>query len=357
MLLHRYAMMTFPVAIPSVARWGYVTAEGVGVYVNAVQGANEPPAQTSPGIKIALPQALPVASPTQVLLHAEAPTDFEVVEPYQMRVAEEPRQSAERALSEMAAILGILAETQWTLASPRPYLMVSAETDEERALVRQTKRLILPRHKVSPPYRGQRLSQSLDVARILADRIDGVLLLGAAQRAGHGIGKLHELFRVLENGFGCAGGQLVGPLTSFLATYPWDLGYSRSEVRDWVYELRHPATHADLARSTRIAHDSDVERHLFRIEQAAYDVLFNKSTWNRSDAGRTMRRAFDAAQTADGGAVVADSPILRADQTFDHFGTFPLSERIRLQTENLDDDWLVGDWYFSEEDWKAMGAQ
>jgi hypothetical protein len=41
-------------------------------------------------------------------------------------------------------------------------------------------------------------------------------------------------------------------------------------------DLRDPATYADLSRASRVLLDPDVEGDLPRIEQAAYDVLFNK---------------------------------------------------------------------------------
>ncbi|MBF4161795.1 hypothetical protein [Nocardioides acrostichi] len=356
MRLHRYAMLTFEVPVPRVETWGYTTSEGVDVAINNVQGADATRRPDDAGMTFVTPRKAPTSEPTQILLHAEIETRFDVVDSLQIRLPNEPREAAERALSEMASIIGVLGETQWTLTSPRPYLIVSAESEEEAAVVRATKRIILPGWKPAPPFHGQGLGRAIDLAHVLSDRLDGVTLLGAALRAGHGIPKLHELFRVLENGFGCAGGSLVGPLTSFLQSYPgWNLGYSRSEVRDWVVELRHPSTHADLTKSQRIAYDSDVERHLYRIEQAAYDVFFNKRSWNSSSTGRLMRWTFDAAVRADGSWIVGPAPIFRTSLVNDHFGTFPLTEAWQLNTDHLSEDWLAADWYFSEADRRALG--
>lgn len=357
MQLHRYALLNFAVPFPEVATWGYTTREGVEVVINNVQGSKPARQEREEGPTIVSPVSLPHSAPTQILLQANIKTPFEAVQPAQIRLPDPPREAAERALSEMAGVLGILAESQWTLTSPRPYMMVSAETSSERRTLRATERVILPPPKIAPPFHGQGLRQAISVAELLSDRPDGVLLLGAATRAGHGVPKLHELFRVLENGFGCAGERLIHPLTTFLQSYPsWDMGYSTGEIAQWVRELRNPATHADLARSRRIAYDSDVERHLFRIEQAAYDVLFNKKSWTRPDTDREMRWAFSAAQRPDGHCVIGATAVLRSISTYDHYETFPLTEAIRLNTDQLPDGWLAADWYFSDEQWARFGG-
>jgi hypothetical protein len=344
-------MMTFQIPLPEVATWGYTTSEGVEVFINNFESSRPPQQGAQPSLEFLMPVALPTAEPTRILLHAETSTAYEVVHPAQIRLPDAPREAAERALSEMGGVLGLLSEAPWTLSSPRPYLMVSAESDEERETLRATKRIVLPPWRPAPAMHGQGLRQPLNVSQLLSDRPDGVLLLGAATGAGRGVAKLHELFRVFENGFGTAGGTLLGPLTTFLQSYPdWDLEYSRDEVRHWSFELRHPATHADLKWSTRIAYDSDVERYLYRIEQAAYDVLFNKENWNRSDCRRLMRWAFSAAQRLDGETIVTDSARLRTSASMDHFGSFPLAEGILLHTDHLDENWLMGDWYFSEKE-------
>ena len=103
---------------------------------------------------------------------------------------------------------------------------------------------------------GPGLEWPLDLTSI-PDRRDGVLLLGAAITATHGVGKLHELFRLFENAFASAGSELVNPLYLSLSTHPWDLGYSRPEVDGWVNDLRHPATHADLRKQATFASDPE----------------------------------------------------------------------------------------------------
>ena len=63
-----------------------------------------------------------------------------------------------------------------------------------------------------------------------------------------------------------------------------------------------------------------------------------------------MRWAFSAAQRLDGETIVTDSARLRTSASMDHFGSFPLAEGILLHTDHLDENWLMGDWYFSEKE-------
>ena len=147
---------------------------------------------------------------------------------------------------------------------------------------------------------------------------------------------------------------LVKPLANFLTTYPsWDLGYEEDEVRMWVRDLRHPGTHADLRRSRRIAYDADVNRHIPRIMQATYDVLFNKTKWQTIEQSRTMRWAFSSALRKDG-MVLTDgtSSTFRTVGPYDHFGTWSLADGVEVTPAFPDDTvYLLGVWHFCEEDW------
>lgn len=337
--------------------WGYETRDGVKVAIQSVHNVgDEVPAE---GLTFIAPRSVPETEPTSMLLVANITTTVTVVKPSQVRLPDAPRVAAERALSEMAAMIGIQSETPWQILSPQPYLALSSESDAERELLQSSKRIILPGVPSAPPMHGEGIGKvGYPIHLLLKDRRDGVILLGSAVRVGGGIAKLHELFRVFENGFGRAGAGLIEPLTEFLQSYPkWDLGYTRSEVDSWVNRLRNPATHADLKKSTRVAYDVDVERHLFRIEQAAYDVLFNKAQWNTRDTGREMRWSFSVAQV--GSREFLTDPKtgrMRLSTAFDHFGAFPLAEGMSVGSLTVPQgtESLLGDWHFSEEDWQLF---
>lgn len=357
MILHRFALILFDTKLPRVEAWGYETRDGVKVAVQSVHNVGD--AVPAEGLTFIAPRRVPETEPTSILLVANITTTVAVVDPSQVRLPDAPRVAAERALSEMAAMIGIQSEAPWRIVSPRPYLALSSESDAERELLKSSKRIVLPSVPTDSPMHGQGIGEvGYPIHLLLKDRRDGVVLLGAAVRVGGGVAKLHELFRVFENGFGRAGVGLIEPLTKFLQSYPgWDLEYTRSEVEFWVNRLRHPATHADLKKSSRVAYDVDVERYLFRIEQAAYDVLFNKAKWNTGDVGREMRWSFSVAQQG-GGRLLADPKTghMRLSLAFDHFGAFPLAEGMSVQLPAVQHgaEFLPGDWYFSEEDWQLF---
>lgn len=352
MRLHRWALMRFEDRLPHVKPWRTTTSSGVQVSIAGVQNADQ--GQPEPGISFVPPQVRPVAQVTEVMLHATGPTDYEFVDALQVRLASGPRERLETAISEFAAAIAILGETPWTLYSPKPYLALEAETQEEKALLQGARRIVLPPPKVGKPFMGQGLGQPQDLAALLPDRPDGIMLLSAAVAARGGVATLHELFRVLENAFARGGDSLVKPLANFLSTYPsWDLGYEENEVRMWVRDLRHPGTHADLRRSRRIAYDADVNRHIPRIMQATYDVLFNKAKWQTIEQSRAMRWAFSCALRRDG-TVLTDgtSSTFRTAGPYDHFGTWSLADGVEVTPAFPDDTvYLLGAWHFSEDDW------
>jgi hypothetical protein len=343
--------------VPYVAKWGYRNSEGVAVHINNFSGAMDPPETDGGALKFIAPRTLS-AEPTRILLHAEVETSVTEVPGAQLDIPEQPRKLAERAISEMANILGILSQSTWNMFSPRPYILLSGDDEREVRLLRDTKRIILPPARTGGGIVGPGLRAPFDVAGLLHDRPDGVVLLGAAVAAGHGVGKLHELFRLFENAFSTAGVALVEPLAAFLQSYPsWRLEYNGDEIGMWVRDLRHPATHADLQKTTKLAMDSDIDPYMPRIEQAAYDVLFNKESWNSCSPGRLQRWNLTTAQLPDGGVIWADEAVLRTTDNWDHFHAFRLDESCRLHCADLPEGWMSADWYFSESDWEAFGRE
>lgn len=356
MRLHRWALMRFEDRLSHVKPWGTITGSGVQVSIAGVQNAD--PGKPRAGISFVPPQARPLAQGTEVMLHATGPAEYEFVDALQVKLGDRPREGLETAISEFAAAIAILGETPWTLHSPKPYLALEAETHEEKSALQTARRIVLPAPKMGDPFLGQGLGQPRDVAALLPDRPDGIMLLSAAVAARGGVATLHELFRVLENAFARAGESLVKPLTNFLTTYPkWDLGYEEDEVRMWVRDLRHPGTHADMQKSRRIAYDSDINRHVPRIMQATYDVLFNKTKWQTIDQSRTMRWAFSSALRRDG-TVLTDgtSSTFRTVGPYDHFGTWALADGVEVTpTFPGGTVYLLGVWHFSEDDWALFG--
>ncbi|MDI6912198.1 hypothetical protein [Nocardioides sp.] len=253
---------------------------------------------------------------------------------------------AESALTEAADVLAITSQARHEVYSPRPYVFLEPTTDEERRQLAGIERIGLPPLRPGPARLAPGAHVNIDFRTLLADRPVGIALLGAALSAGHGVAKLHDLMRVFENAFACAGVKLlVDPLTDFLKSYPWDLGYTRDEVRSWIKELRNPATHADLTQARTVLLDPDIEPYLPRVEQAAYDVLFNKRDWHKRDSARLDRWHFKSMIRRDGSAIVSEGGELQVFDQWDHLNVFRLKEAYHITEDTLPDGWRGLDWY------------
>ena len=254
--------------------------------------------------------------------------------------------AAERAVAERINLLAIGAQASFEALSPRPYIFLEPQNDADRERLGELQRIDLPRLRLGVARLAPGAHRSdVDFRAVLEDRPHGVALMGAALASKQGIAKLHELIRVFENAFAVGGGRLIDPLTGFLRSHKWELGYTRGEVREWIRELRDPATHADRARS-QVLLDPDVEPRLPRIEQAAYDVLFNKERWHRSDSKRLDRWGFASMIKRDGSSIVSTGGELGGFDEWDHMRAFKLDERFRI--DEMPPDWHAVDWYFRD---------
>lgn len=222
MILFRWAVMRFSERLPAVAPWSTRTEGNVDVAVAHVRNSDSHAAPTS--LSFLAPRQMPELEPTEVVILASTEIGVRTRGPFQIEIDDAPRRRAERAISTFAANLGIVAETSWTLSSPNPFLAVAASSEEDRETLHLAERIVLPPRQLAPAFLGTGLGVATDLLH-LTDRLDGVRLLGAAVSTTTGVARLHELFRLLENAFACAGERLVTPLERFLKSYPaWDLG-------------------------------------------------------------------------------------------------------------------------------------
>ena len=351
--VHRLAVVELRPAPSALRRRPIVTSAGLDVHLHSFEGSADrsgqpdPPAMAGPTVTWgrSVEQA-----PCRAMLIATQPLDLEdLVEAGQIRVQLGATRHAERALSEAANLLAIASQSQQEVFSPRPYLFLQPESSREVQALGAAGRIDLPPLRTGGSIQAPGADHGLLFAGLLADRPHGVSLMGAALGAGHGVGKLHELVRVLESGFAVSGNRLVDPLTEFLSSYPGsNASYGRGEVRRWLKDLRDPATHADLRFSKHVVLDPDVEADLPRIEQAAYDVLLNKKGWNHSDSAREQRWSFPAITRRDGSVgLTTPRAVLRTHDQWDHQNAFRLNERYRINVRDLSADWHPVDWYFA----------
>ena len=153
------------------------------------------------------------------------------------------------------------------------------------------------------------------------DRLPALSLIAEAHSHSLAAGKFHEYVRLFEYAFALQFSQLPKKLVQFLKPV---YGYTTEEIKSWT-KIRDPLTHADGKKSDEIYLDSDVRSYIQRIEQAAYDVLFNKEKWHDKSRERRDIWAPIAATTNNSGNLVikqGSEPKL-GFQVFDDFGVFP----------------------------------
>ena len=252
-------------------------------------------------------------------------------------IPDDIRSRAEFGLEAVANVISLVEHSKRSISSPTPCIALGPESTVDRDWLRERCGIELKRVATV----GTRLALSLEeVQKLVVDRIDGVFLLAEAIAHEHATGKFHELNRFFERAFARSGTHLVRPLFKFLE--PAGFGYSRQEVKEWVFVLRHGATHAD--RSVSFLLEADVRPVVGRMEQAAYDVLFNKEVWHGSSfdrrAGIRLTSGITSARSADM-FLVRGAEFSARVQLLDPFGRYPL-DLTGLAT-NLPDDWWCVD--------------
>lgn len=271
----------------------------------------------------------------------DAVVEFEVSQAHDggepLLVPDDVRRRAEQALEIHSSIASVVHHCATELVSPQPFVAVEPTSKEERQVCEVAKRVYLPAR--GQGYARPVLGEAVDAVPLLEDRQTGLALAQAALANSSAIGRLHELFRVIENGFKLANTGLIQPLFKFLQTYPNPaLDYRLDEVEAWVKTVRNPATHADRRFSEQVLFDKDVAPFLPRLEQAALDTLFNKRDWHRQNARRRNGVRFATLNgPPETGAILAAARggELRIDQSLDHFGAFQFDSRCKVGWESV----------------------
>jgi hypothetical protein len=197
------------------------------------------------------------------------------------------RRLLEDVIEYLADLAALTTRSSRRLSSPHPAVAFSHLTPKDREYLSLAKGFAFP----GLPARSriyERIEMSDQALVGLADRRDGAVLLAEALSAvGHVTGQFHEYLRVFERGFKLGPNALIDPLARFLRGAR-GLGYTKNEIAYWLADLRGPATHADRRPGFALA--SDIEPVIWRVEQAAYDVLLNKKNWRSPDSER--RKAY-----------------------------------------------------------------
>jgi hypothetical protein len=186
-----------------------------------------------------------------------------------------------------------------------------AELDQARAI----------RYNVRSTTSAQVPKMAPELLTALKDRLDGLQSLATFITQSQPLGRFREAMRFFELAFARPYNKVDKKLSQFLASGPF--GYTREEVANWLGK-RDLATHGDLM--TPNVWDADVAMFDDRIQQAVYDILFNKSDWR--SPSRERRQAWDPlAGTIDNDG----TPFLTQGvggielsfRIFDGFGAYP----------------------------------
>jgi len=192
-------------------------------------------------------------------------------------IPEEPRRKAEQAIEIAANHIAVSEMCKRSISSPNPSIALIPKDEKERDWLNGSNGI----YALLQFFGSGRFSVESELKKNnLTDRLDGIALLAEAMSNDTAKGKFHELMRLFERAFKRSSKKLIEPLYQFLKLK----GYSESEVAYWI-KLRHRATHADR-KSKPLAFESDIWPVIYRMEIAAYDVLFNKIEWNKPSAKR-----------------------------------------------------------------------
>lgn len=147
--------------------------------------------------------------------------------------------------------------------------------------------------------------------------------MAEAQSHRHATGRFHEFFRIFERAFrtDC---ERLAPLLFGCADKRY--GYSLSEIETWI-RARGPLTHADRRKEFLL--ERNACPLVYRMEQAAIDVLVNKANWRSADTLRKERWApAFGLQDGQSGIYITRGKEAQIDYAvFDQFGTYPVHPR------------------------------
>ncbi|HBA87489.1 MAG TPA: hypothetical protein DCZ75_05725 [Geobacter sp.] len=232
------------------------------------------------------------------------------------------RKELEAAIEHSANLVSISANEKRSISSPSPCIAFLPETEDEKEWLARCAGIMFPVVSRFLPSSRYTFPDIADYVNSLSDRRDGIALMAEALAHGHTTGKFHEYIRLFERAFRLSSKKLIHPLSEFLSHS--NFGFSNEEVQHWVLNVRHPATHAD-ERDDFIL-ERDVFSVIGRVEQAAYDVLFNKESWrNQSSARRALWAPPFGTTSVNGDMFLTKGQAVEmVDRVLDEFAAYPM---------------------------------
>lgn len=256
----------------------------------------------------------------KVILIAEIEIDFpDITDDGFVRIPDEERRELEFSLETIANMISVLGRCKRSISSVTPSAALIPADNTELDQLNATKGIYSQQYSIASAA-GIDMIDS-DLLGHLSDRFHAVALVAEARSHSLSVGKFHEYVRVFESAFALPFSQLSKKLRQFLKPV---YGYTSEEIGSWA-STRDPLTHADGKKSNQIYLDSDARKYTQRMEQAAYDVLFNKKLWhNRSSARREVWAPVAATTSPTGDILIkqGSEPTI-SFQVIDEFGVFP----------------------------------
>lgn len=242
-----------------------------------------------------------------------------------VEIPADARRKCERAIEAVANLIAVSENSRRTISAPYLCVALLPTSKRDRRWLSKRAGMAIPPTAKSIPRIPPRVARPL--LRRLDDRSRGVALLAEALAHGHATGKFNELVRFFEHAFARPYNKLEKKLCQFLAG--GGFGYTRTEIRGWLHEIRDLATHAD--ERLDFALEATTRPVVSRMEQAAYDVLFNKKRWHDPSSERRRVWRPDGATTDDKGATTVRqrSTLTIEAQLFDIFGSYPIHMNVR----------------------------
>jgi hypothetical protein len=305
--LIRLVAVTIKREVP-VCRWAYCLGDV------QVQSIEHPPLTNDPGTLFLLA--------ANVELSSALPRDGT-----EILIPDDLRHKLEEALEAMADLLSVTHQCTRSIASFLPYVAIDPIDEDSKQWISTATAIRVGKGGVP-----DRMKHALDLdaaARLLTDRLDGASLLAEALCQDHPTGKLHEFMRLFERAFARSARVVCRDLLAgFLSPLGW--GYDSTEINHWL-DLRDLATHAD--RRSDYAVETHTRPVVNRMEQAAFDVLFNKEKWR--DPSSVRRKVFkpiygSLASHAWHMFKTPDGTVEAAFSFFDGFSAYPLDLRLDL---------------------------
>lgn len=236
-------------------------------------------------------------------------------------IPEKERRELEFSLETISNLVSVFGKCKKTLSSAMPSVALVPENNNELGILNATKGMFYKRKTTINPITSNQLDT--DLLNHLQDRLRAVALLSEAHSHSLEAGKFHEYIRLFEYAFALQFSQIQRKLLQFLDPV---YGYTAEEIKAWI-SIRDPLTHADGKKTQEILLDSDVRPYTKRMEQAAYDVLFNKNNWhNRSRERRNVWKPKAITSSPTGDMIIERGSELKlVGQLFDEFDVYPVN--------------------------------